>query len=85
MATYEIKIYEEDVEKYSTRRTVEDIHDEILDIISDVIWAAYPRDSMSEPHEVTIRKAYDGAEFDETGFSAYFGVDDGCMITATKV
>jgi len=85
MATYKIGVYEKDVEKYSTRCSVKDIHDEIWDIISDAIWAAYPRDNMSEPHNVTIRKAYDSAEFDEKGFTAYFGVDNGCMITAVRV
>jgi len=82
---YTVKIYERDVEKYETTVDVEDIHDSIWDIISDAITAAYPKDNMSEPNEVTIRKAYGGAEFDETGFTAYFGVDDGCMIMATRV
>ena len=84
MQKYAVKIYEADIEKYSTEITTEDIHDDIYDIISDAITAAYPEDRMSEPNAVTIRKAYDGAEFDETGFTAYFGVDDGCMITATR-
>ena len=84
MQKYVVKIYEADIEKYSTEITTEDIHDSIYDIISDAIWAAYPKDNMSEPHDVTIRKAYDGAEYDETGFTACFGVDDGCMITATR-
>ena len=84
MQKYTVKIYEADIEKYSTEITTEDIHDDIYDIISDAITAAYPTDNMSEPHDATIRKAYDGAEFDETGFTAYFGVDDGCMITATR-
>ena len=84
MQKYSVKIYEADIEKYSTEITTEDIHDDIYDIISDAITAAYPEDRMSEPHAVTIRKAYDGAEFDETGFTAYIGVDDGCMITATR-
>ena len=84
MQKYTVTIYEADIEKYSTEITTEDIHDSIYDIISDAIWAAYPTDDMSEPNDVTIRKAYDDAEFDETGFTAYFGVDDGCMITATR-
>ena len=79
---YMVKIYEADKEKYSTEITTEDIHDSIYDIIRKAIWAVYPEDRMSEPNAVTIRKAYDGAEFDETGFTAYFG--DGCMITATR-
>ncbi len=86
MKNYAVKIYEADKEKYSTEITTEDLHDSIYDIISDAIWAAYPTDNMSEPHDATIWKAFDDAEFDEkTGFTAYFGVDDGCMITATKV
>ena len=84
MQKYTVKIYEADIEKYSTEITTEDIHDDIYDIISDAITAAYPEDRMSEPNAVTIRKAYDGAEFDETGFTACFGFDDGCMITATR-
>ena len=92
MATkYSVKIYDADVEKYSTEITTEDLHDDIYDIISDAIWAAYPTDTMiftsmnADRLLTSVRKAYDGAEFDETGFTAYFGVDDGCMITATKV
>ena len=86
MQKYAVKIYEAGKEKYSTEITTEDIHDSIYDIISDAIWAAYPTtDNMGEPHDATIRKAYDGAEFDETGFSAYFGHDDGCMIIASRV
>ena len=81
---YSVKIYEADIEKYSTEITTEDIHDSIYDIISDAIWAAYPTDNMSTPNSVDIDRAYDNAEFDETGFTAYFGHDDGCMITATR-
>ena len=84
MHEYTVKIYENDQERYESTIQSENIHDDIWDIISDAIWAAYPKDNMSEPHDATIRKAYDGAEFDETGFTAYFGVDDGCMITATR-
>lgn len=84
MQKYAVKIYENDQERYESTIQSENIHDDIWDIISDAIWAAYPKDNMSEPHDATIRKAYDGAEFDETGFTAYFGVDDGCMITATR-
>lgn len=83
MTAYYIKIYECDRERYETTVQTENIHDDIWDIISDAIWAAYP-DTMSEPHAVTIQKAYDSAEFDETGFTAYFGMDDGCMIIATR-
>ena len=88
MQKYTVKIYEADVEKYSTEITTEDIHDDIHDIISDAIWAAYPypiTDNMGEPRYKSIWKAYNGAEFDETGFTAYFGHDDGCMITATRM
>jgi hypothetical protein len=85
MAKYEVKIYEADVPRYESIVETEDIHDDIWDIISDAITAAYPKDIMSESNEVTIRKAYDGAEFDETGFTAYFGVDDACTITATRI
>jgi hypothetical protein len=81
---YTVKIYECDVEKYESTVEVEDIHDDLWDIISDAITAAYPKDNMSEPNAATIQ-AYDDAEFDETGFTAYFGVDDGCMMTATRV
>ena len=84
MENYAVKIYENDQERYESTIQSENIHDDLWDIISDAIWAAYPTDNMSEPHDATIRKAYDGAEFDETGFTAYFGVDDGCMITATR-
>ena len=85
MQNYAVKIYENDQERYESTIQSENIHDDLWDIISDAIWAAYPTtDNMSEPHDATIRKAYDGAEFDETGFTAYFGVDDGCMITATR-
>ena len=84
MQKYTVRIYENDHERYESTIQSENIHDDIWDIISDAIWAAYPKDNMSEPHDATIRKAYDGAEFDETGFTAYFGVDDGCMITATR-
>jgi hypothetical protein len=83
MRKYEVKIYEADVLIYESIVETDDIHDDIWDMISDAIWAAYPTDNMSEPHDVTIQKAYDDAEFDETGFTAYFGVDDACMITAT--
>jgi hypothetical protein len=82
---YAIRIYESDVEKYSTEISTEDIHDDLWDIISDAITAAYPDDRMSEPNEVTSRKAYESAEFDETGFAGYFGIDDACMITATRI
>ncbi len=86
MKHYAVKIYEADKEKYSTEITTEDIHDSIYNIICDAIWAAYPTtENMGEPHYATIWKAYNGAEFDETGFTAYFGVDDGCMITATRM
>lgn len=81
---YTVRIYEADVEKYESTVEVEDIHDDIWDVISDAITAAYPRDNMSESNDVTAGKAYDDAEFDETGFTAYFGVDDACMITATR-
>ena len=84
MQNYTVKIYERDEERYESTIQSENIHDDMWDIISDAIWAAYPKDNMSEPHDVTIRKAYDSAEFEETGFMAYFGVDDGCMITATR-
>ena len=84
MENYSVKIYEADVEKYESTIQSENIHDDLWDIISDAIWAAYPEDRTSEPNAVTIRKAYDGAEFDEIGFTACFGVDDGCMITATR-
>jgi hypothetical protein len=84
MENYSVKIYEADVEKYESTIQSENIHDDIWDIISDAIWAAHPRDNMSEPNAVTIRKAYDSAEFDEFGFTACFGFDDGCMITATR-
>ena len=84
MENYSVKIYEADVEKYESTIQSENIHDDLWDIISDAIWAAYPGDRTSEPNAVTIRKAYDGAEFDEIGFTACFGVDDGCMITATR-
>ncbi len=80
MKNYVVKIYENDKERYESTIQCENIHDYLWDIISDAIWAVY----MSEPHDATIRKAYDGAEFDETGFTAYFGVDDECMITATR-
>ncbi len=83
---YAVKIYENDQERYESTIQSENIHDDLWDIIGDAIWAAYPtRDYMSEPHYATIRKAYDSAEFDETGFTAYFGVDDGCMIIASRV
>ena len=85
MQKYAVKIYENDHERYESTIQSENIHDDLWDIISDAIWAAYPTDNMSEPHDATIRKAYDGAEFDETGFSAYFGHDDGCMIIASRV
>jgi hypothetical protein len=85
MQKYTVKIYERDVEKYETAIQTEDIHDDLWDIISDAIIAAYPKDNMSEPNAATTIKAYDSAEFDETGFTAYFGVDDGCMMTATRV
>ena len=84
MENYSVKIYEADVERYESTIQSENIHDDLWDIISDAIWAAYPEDRTSEPNAVTIRKAYDGAEFDEIGFTACFGVDDGCMITATR-
>ena len=84
MHEYTVKIYENDQERYESTIQSENIHDDIWDIISDAIWAAYPKDNMSEPHDATIRKAYDSAEFDETGFTACFGFDDGCMITATR-
>ena len=84
MENYSVKIYENDQERYESTIQSENIHDDLWDIISDAIWAAYPEDRMSEPNAVTIREAYDGAEYDETGFTAYFGVDDGCMITATR-
>ena len=84
MQKYAVKIYEADVERYESTIQSENIHDDLWDIISDAIWAAYPEDRTSEPNAVTIRKAYDGAEFDEIGFTACFGVDDGCMITATR-
>ena len=84
MHEYTVKIYENDQERYESTIQSENIHDDIWDIISDAIWAAYPEDRTSEPNAVTIRKAYDGAEFDEIGFTACFGVDDGCMITATR-
>ena len=84
MENYSVKIYEADVEKYESTIQSENIHDDLWDIISDAIWAAYPEDRTSEPNAVTIRTAYDGAEFDEIGFTACFGVDDGCMITATR-
>ena len=84
MTKYCVKIYEQDVEKYATEITSEDIHDDIYDIISDAITAYNPRDQMSTPNSVDIDRAYYNAEFDETGFTAYFGLDDGCMITATR-
>ena len=84
MHEYTVKIYENDQERYESTIQSENIHDDLWDIISDAIWAAYPEDRTSEPNAVTIRKAYDGAEFDEIGFTACFGVDDGCMITATR-
>ena len=84
MENYSVKIYEADVERYESTIQSENIHDDLWDIISDAIWAAYPEDRTSEPNAVTIRKAYDGAEFDEIGFTACFGVDDGCMITVTR-
>ena len=84
MQKYTVKIYEADIEKYSTEITTEDIHDDIYDIISDAITAYNPRDQMSTPNSVDIDRAYDNAELDETGFTAYFGHDDGCMITATR-
>ena len=40
MQKYAVKIYEADIEKYSTEITTEDIHDSIYDIIGDSIWAA---------------------------------------------
>ncbi len=85
MAKYAVKIYERDVEKYESAVETTDIHDDLWDIISDAITAAYPKDNMSMQNRVTIQKAYDSAEFDETGFTAYFGVDDGCMMTATRI
>ena len=84
MQKYTVKIYEADIEKYATEITSEDIHDDVYDIISDAITAYNPRDQMSTPNSVDIDRAYDNAEFDETGFTAYFGHDDGCMITATR-
>ncbi len=80
MENYVVKIYENDQERYESTIQSENIHDDLWDIIGDAMWAAY----MGMPLFATFRKAYDGAEFDETGFTAYFGVDDGCMITATR-
>ena len=84
MENYSVKIYEADVERYESTIQSENIHDDLWDIISDAITAYNPRDQMSTPNSVDIDRAYDNAEFDETGFTAYFGVDDGCMITATR-
>ena len=84
MENYAVKIYENDQERYESTIQSENNHDDLWDIISDAIWAAYPRDQMSTPNSVDIDRAYDNAEFDEIGFTAYFGFDDGCMITATR-
>ena len=37
MQNYTVKIYEADVEKYSTEITTEDIHESLWDIISDIV------------------------------------------------
>ena len=82
---YAVKIYERDDLKYQTEITSEDIHEDMWDIISDAITAAYPDDNMSTPRDAHIDMAYESAEFDECGFFGYFGLDDGCMIVATRV
>jgi hypothetical protein len=82
MATkYTIRYYVKDVEKYNTTVTTENIHDDVWDIISDVVAAVCPKDNMQTPNQVYATRMYDSVEFDETGFSA---ADDGTMITATR-
>ena len=73
MQKYAVKIYENDHERYESTIQSENIHDDLWDIISDAIWAAYPRDTMSASNVDLSRALYDSAEFDETGFSAIVG------------
>ena len=73
MQKYTVKIYEADIEKYSTEITTEDIHESLWDIISDIVSSNNPRDTMSASNVDLSCALYDSAEFDETGFSAIAG------------
>ena len=73
MQKYAVKIYEADIEKYSTEITTEDIHESLWDIISDIVSSNNPRDTMSASNVDLSCALYDSAEFDETGFSAIVG------------
>ena len=48
MQKYTVKIYENDQERYESTIQSENIHDDLWDIISDAIWAAYPTQGQYE-------------------------------------
>lgn len=79
--TYAVKYFVRDEEKYSTEIVSEDIHGDIWDIISDVVAATNPNDTMSTSNQDFSKMLYDATEFDTDGFCAIVG---DTRITATR-
>ena len=73
MEKYETTLYYRDVEQYKMHVRTTDIHDDLWDIISDIVSSNNPRDTMSASDLDLSFALYDSAEFDETGFSAIVG------------
>ncbi len=78
---YTIKCYVRDVENYSNDIMTEDIHENLWDIITDVVIATNPNDTMSTSNRDFSKMLYDNAEFDTDGFCAIVG---DTRITATR-
>jgi hypothetical protein len=83
---YQVSVYVQEVEKVSFVVESDDLEDDMETIIARAVHEGNYTDNMSKSNTDEAEHAGENAERDEdnTGFTAYYGIDGECMIRVRK-
>jgi hypothetical protein len=83
---YQVSVYVRDVEKVSFVVESDDLEDDMETIIARAVHEGNYTDNMSKSNTDEAEHAWENVERDEdnAGFTAYYGIDDECMIRVRK-